>query len=228
MSRASGRGPRCVRCRLPVKLCVCDGFRPVPTECRIRVLIHPIEARRPSNTGHLARWLLPSATVELAGEGRRRARPEATGARRLAGLGSGPPVPAGAGDGPVVVLFPRDDAEVLTSALRDPGPVTLVVPDAPWRQARQMARLWPGLRELPAVRLPDGPPGRFRLRKTRLGPGAFGTLEGIARALGILECQWVEDTLLAVHDRLVQRGLYARGRGPADPELARRLQGGSD
>lgn len=202
--RHRSASPRCVRCRMQVHLCICPHLYPVPTETRVVVVIHAREHMKPSNSGHLARWLLPNAEVRVAGLDGRVAEPLEPDSDREA-----------------VVLFPRPGARRLD---RPPDrPLTLVVPDAPWRQARRMANRWPGLAELPAVALPDGPGRGFFLRKSRHGPQALGTLESVARALGILECQFVEDHLLAAHARLVRHGLFARGRAPADATLRAQL-----
>lgn len=208
MSRHLGRQPRCISCRLQTYLCVCRHIRPVPTETRVVVVIHPREHNKPSNTGHLARRALPSAEVRVA---------------NASGLIPGPLEPDPRRR--VFLLFPRPDAEVLDARLRDadPRPITLVVPDAHWRLARKMASHWSCFRDLPAVVLPGGPPRRFGLRKSRNDSGALATLEAIGRALGILECQYVEDEIEALHARFVLRGLYARGRAAADAELRHEL-----
>ena len=170
------------------------------------VLVHPEEHRKPTNTGHLARLLLPSATVLVA---------ERAGSVESF-LGSNRNHRA-------ALLFPRGDARPLDRSHGGDPPLTLVVPDARWPQARKMATRWPRLRDLPALSLPDGPTVDRRLRKSRRGPAALETLEAIARALGILECQYVEDCVRTLYQRVVARGLYARGRAKADRELLEAL-----
>jgi DTW domain-containing protein YfiP len=176
----------------------------------VAVVLHHKEQNKPTNTGHLARLVLPEAELRNAS---------------VSG-DVGPPLDADP-DRRAVLLFPRPDARILTVELRDedPRPLTLVVPDAAWRQARRMANRWPALRQLPAVALPEGSAPKAALRKRRrLGPSAHGTLDAIARALGILESQYVEDGLRAVLDRAVLHGLYARGRAPADAPLKAQLR----
>lgn len=187
-------------------LCICAYLQPVPTETRVVVLMHAREHQKPSNSGHLSQWLLPEARVMVAGhDGRVSSAIETDPERELR------------------VLFPSEHAEPLARS-ESGRPLTLVVPDAPWRQARRMANRWPQLASIRPVTLPEGPSRRFLLRKSRQGPGALGTLEAIARALGVLESQYVEDVLLRAHDRLVLHGLYARGRAPADAELKAQLE----
>ena len=191
-----------------IHLCVCAHIKLIPTETRIVVVIHSKENNKPSNTGHLCAIVLKNSEVRVAS---------------ISGTLDHPLLPSSQHQS--YLLFPDEEESIeLSPQLReDFGPLTLVVPDAPWHQARRMARKWRSLRGLPRVRLPNGRPGQFGLRKTTIGPHALGTLEAVGRALGILECQWVEDEICALHRRVVHRGLYARGRAPADDELRTEL-----
>lgn len=165
----------------------------VPTETRVLVLLHPDEQQKPTNTGHLVRLLLPNSEV-------RRWEPRA-------------PLPADS-DRPTALLFPRPGAAPIASA---PPPCTLVVPDGAWRQTRRMVSR-PPLSSIPALALPEGPAPSQRLRRVRTDDHRLATLDAVARALGILECQYVEDQMRALLDRVVVRGLYSRGQGPADED----------
>lgn len=162
------------------------------------IVLHAKEQHKPSNTGHLVPRLLSDAELQVA-------LPEGDLPR---------PLPAGR----QVLLFPHEEAIPLDRLPSSSERLVLVVPDAPWRQARRMATRWTSLRHLPRVRLPQAQSGRFGLRKTNVEEG-LGTLEAVGRAMGVLECQFVEDRLLTALDRVVRRGLYARGRAPADEEL---------
>lgn len=210
MSRHLSRYTRCVGCRFAEHLCVCDWIHPTPTETQVVVVLHPREQNKPSNSGHFVRRLLSSGDVRVAD----------------AGGGLSAPV-GGCTDRRSFLLFPHEEAQELDVRLRDADsrPIELIVPDAPWRQARRMATRWPALRHLPRVRLPPGPAGGFGLRSTALGPSALGTLEAVGRALGILECHLVEHRFMRLVERVVHHGLYARGRRPPDDELRSRLRG---
>lgn len=188
---------------------MCDWIQPIATETQVVVVMHPREQNKPSNSGHFVRRLLSAGEVRVASP-----RGELV-----------PPFALDARDCRNVLLFPHEEALELEVDLReqDPRPLRLVVPDAPWKQARRMATRWPALRILPRVRLPPGPPGGYGLRSTQLGPAALGTLEAIGRALGILECQLVESRVTQLLERVVHHGLYARGRTRPDPELQARL-----
>jgi DTW domain-containing protein YfiP len=91
--------------------------------------------------------------------------------------------------------------------------VTLVVPDGNWRQASKVYKRVPGLRGVPCVTLPKGPPSRYRLR-AEAHPKGLSTLEAIARALGILEGAHVQRELERVLTVMVERTLWARGTLP--------------
>ena len=197
--RNQGRLPRCVRCRLQTHHCVCANLKKIQTETQVVVVAHPKEADKPTNTGHLVRYLLSDSQF-------------IKGSKDLSDLG----LDKGRR---VFALFPSEDAQELTSSLRDISntPITLVVPDGSWRQARRMVRHWPIFSDYPAVTLPLGHRTMFFLRKykTQLSQTSLSTLEAVGRAMGILESQYVEDGLLAQHDLVVRRGLLARGLGKA-------------
>jgi DTW domain-containing protein YfiP len=111
------------------------------------------------------------------------------------------------GEGPMALLFPSEGARELSKA---DGPLTLVVPDGTWRQARKMRTRTKGLAGLPCVTLPPGPTTTYQLRAERREHG-LSTLEAIARAFGILEGPAIEDALLAIQRVMVDRTLWLRG-----------------
>ena len=114
----------------------------------------------------------------------------------------------------VMVLYPSDDARPLSQPLveEDPRPITLVVPDGSWRQARRVRRRVPGLEHAERVTLPPGPPSRWGLRREYHITG-LATFEAIARALGIIESPEVQTQLEALFALMVETTLATRGRG---------------
>ena len=64
------------------------------------------------------------------------------------------------------------------------------------------------------VRLPPGPPSRYRLRCSP-DPTRVSTFEAVARALATLEGQAVCDALMRTFDIMVERTLWIRGQLPA-------------
>jgi DTW domain-containing protein YfiP len=113
----------------------------------------------------------------------------------------------------VLLLFPREDAQVLSRELldRDPRPVTLLVPDGNWRQASRAARRIPGVAQAECVVLAAGAPTRYRLRREPKA-GGLATFEAIARALGVLESLAVQQQLEALFERMVVTTLGTRGQ----------------
>lgn len=176
-------------------LCVCAALPRIVTRTRVVLVIHHVEDRKSTNTGRIAAACLPESRVVVRG------RPGDVPSPPLVEDGSVP-----------LVLFPHEDAEPLVACPPEPGapPVTLVVPDGTWRQASKVRGRVPELAGARAVTLPPGPPSRYLLREGAHA-GALGTLEAVARALGILEGPAVQEALEAVLDAFVQRTLWVKG-----------------
>ena len=111
-----------------------------------------------------------------------------------------------------LLLYPSDEALELNAETlsRFDRPITLIVPDGSWRQARKVAVREPSLHGLPQVKLPAGPPSRYRLRKEP-NEQSVSTFEAIARALGIIEGAAVQTQLEDLFDMRVERTLWSRG-----------------
>jgi DTW domain-containing protein len=179
---------------------------------RVVVLMHEREVRRPSNTGRLALACLTNSALAVRHPGDDDAvvwRPKES-------------TPA--------LLFPSADAVPLAEwHLRTQGPVTLLVPDGTWGQARRLHQRLPGLRGVVCVKLPAGPPTAYHLR-AQVGAERVSTMEAIARALGVLEGPEVQAALERVFTIMVDRTLWMRGRLARDcvtggiPEEAAAMQ----
>jgi DTW domain-containing protein YfiP len=177
-------------------LCLCALLPSLATRTHVLLVIHRYEDRKPTNTGRLATLCLPSSAVVVRGH-------EAQPSERL-------PVPAGTQP---VLLFPAEDAVPLAPFAECGRPVTLIVPDGTWRQASKARKRIPGLRDVPCATLPRGAPSRYQLRVDAHDTG-LGTMEAIARALGILEGEAGSDVqrqLEWVFRAMVERTLWARG-----------------
>lgn len=196
--RARGSA-RCGRCRMHVSLCLCSDILPVDTETQVVLLTHVTELDKPTNTGRLVSLGLQEGCCQIVAQGGPRpapAPPLHNPARRT------------------YLLYPDPGAPTLDAAFahEDPRPLTLVVLDGTWPQTRRMLRRAdPRLRRL---NLPSGARSRFRLRKAQSDPDYLCTLEAVARALGIIEGQLVQDSLLVLLDKMVERTLFSRGLGP--------------
>jgi DTW domain-containing protein YfiP len=174
-----------------MSLCVCTLLPRIETRTRLVLVIHRAEARKPTNTGHLAVASLVNSEVHVRGR-----------------LGEpSEPIMVQPGTLPLL-LFPHEH-EAKPLRLLD-EPVTLIVPDGNWRQASKVRARVPGLREVPCVTLPAGAPSTYRLRSEAHSHG-LATIEAIPRAMEILEGVHVRQALERVFRAMVERTLWMRG-----------------
>lgn len=179
-------------------LCICDLLPRLETRTRLVLLLHRLEARKPTNTGRLAADCLVNSTIIERGH---------------EGAPTGP-IDFGADVQPVL-LYPFEDAVPIETFAGSPKPVWLVVPDGTWRQAAKARMRVPGLRDVPSVTLPKGPPTRYRLRRETQEEG-LATMEAIARAMGVLEGDGVREAMERVFLAMVERTLWLRGAIPTE------------
>lgn len=160
----------CSRCARPQATCYCAHVAVVPTRSRLLVLQHPREQDKAIGTARIAALGLPEAEIVVGID-------FTDDARVHAALGD----PAR----PPVLLYPGEGARDLAS---EPprGPVTLVVIDGTWSQARSLLRNNPWLGRLPRYTFEPARPSEYRIRSE---PRAdyVSTVEAIAHALGALE-----------------------------------------
>ncbi len=160
------------------------------------VVVHQLEAAKPTNTGTLAARCLQNSAVVYRGrapDGTPVADPSPMVPDRAQGL----------------VLFPDPEAQPL-DAWRG-REVTLIVPDGTWSQAARTRQRLPELSGLPCVALPPDLREVHRLR-TSPRPGRLATLEAVAVALGIPEGPAVEEALMRVYRTMTDRALWTNGR----------------
>ena len=110
----------------------------------------------------------------------------------------------------VCLLFPGDEAVVLTGYVPKEKPLLLVVPDGTWRKARKLLHLNPSLAALPRVSLGAVAPSRYRLRKAP-EEGALSTIEAVVAALDALEAPQSFAALLRPFDALIEGQIAAMG-----------------
>jgi len=187
---------RCPRCRLHTDLCACDVLSPMTVATELIVVAHRYEVRKPTSTGRLAVLCLEGARLCLRG---RHGAPD-------------DPVTCAAGRTPLF-LFPCPGAVPLDEwrAAHAAEPVTLIVPDGTWRQAKRVRYRVPGVADATAVTLPDARATGHRLRQPNT-PNRLATLEAIALAFGILEGPTTEAHLLRAFHTVVERALWSNGR----------------
>jgi DTW domain-containing protein YfiP len=159
----------CGRCRRPASVCYCHALPRIDTATRVVILQHPRERDMPIGTARMASLCLPRAELRVGirwtGE-------------LLAGAIDDPARPA-------ILLYPGPGARDI---LRDPprGPVTLLVVDGTWSQARTVVRDNPVLQALPRYAFATPEPSHYRIRRE---PRAeyVSTIEALMHVLGALE-----------------------------------------
>ncbi len=194
MSRRDNVDRRCADCKLFVEQCICSLIPHVETRTKLLLIVHRDEARKPTNTGQLAARCLVNAEVWVRGiEGQPEQAFQPDPARQA------------------VLLYPDDDAVPIVDFASADKPVTIVVPDGTWRQAGKMRARVPGLRAIPCVSLPAGPPTAYGLR-AETHPDGLATLEAIARAFEVLEGPSVRAELERIFAEMVGRTRILRGQ----------------
>ncbi len=191
---------RCLVCKMHQELCICDAIPKLDVLTRVVLIMHRRECAKTTATGPLALLALPNSELHIHGHREAPLNFESLKdpARRA------------------LLLFPDDDVPVLTpewlrSSTSIPDrPITLVVPDGSWRQAKKMSVRIPGLEHAERVRLPEGPPSAYQLREETRYEG-LATFEAIARALGCIESKDVQTQLETLFNLMVKRTLSTRG-----------------
>jgi DTW domain-containing protein YfiP len=157
--------------------------------------MHHAETDKSTSTVRLVRLLLPHSDLYVFGAPG--GRPDFTG---MIEPGTAP-----------YVLFPEPSAPVLDERFVDKlaGPITLIVPDGTWKQARKITHHLDVLRGIPRLRLAPGAPSRYMVRRNQR-EGAVCTIEAIARVLGAIEGVPVQAALERYLDLMVERVLWSR------------------
>jgi len=160
----------CPRCERPVSVCYCAALTTLETRSRIVILQHPREQGMPIGTAHMATLCLPQASLHVG-----TAWDESDVLERACGDPERPPI----------FLYPGPGARDILQE-PPPGPVTLIVVDGTWSQARTLVRDNPRLAAIPryAFRAPE--PSNYRIRKEPCEE-YVSTLEALMHVLGALE-----------------------------------------
>lgn len=188
----------CARCERPSVVCLCATIAPVPTRTRVVILQHPRESDVPINTARLVELQLENAERHVAIK-----------------LSEAPALQARLADAaaPAILLYPGEQA--LDLAVFPPtGPVTLVVLDGTWWQAKKLFQQNPELAQLPRYSLSPSAPSRYRIRREP-ALHCISTIEAIGEALSLLEPSGFDrEALLRPFDAMVEYQLhYANVRG---------------
>lgn len=166
---ATPRRASCSRCGRPATVCYCAHLQILPTRTRVLLLQHPREQRKAIGTAHMAHLSLPNSLLRVGTD-----------------FAADPVVTAAlSGVAPPFVLFPGAQAVDVATLPRD-RPITLVVLDGTWWQARKLLKLNPMLAALPRVAFTPATPSRYLIRRQ---PADFcvSTIEALAEVLEVLE-----------------------------------------
>ena len=160
----------CARCRRPESVCYCAHLVSLPTRTRVLLLQHPRERHVPIGTARLAHLCLPGSELRVGVDfdDDQQVRAALAGERR-------PTVPA-------VSRAERDRSRGGEAA----GPITLVVVDGTWWQARKLLKRNAVLAALPQIRFTPRAPSNYRIRREP-ADHCVATVEALAQVLGALE-----------------------------------------
>lgn len=205
------RRARCERCRLPESHCLCALRPQVATRSGVALLMHDIEALKPSNTGWLVADVVPD-TVAFEW-----ARTEVDA--RLPALLADP-------EWQPYVVFPGEvaDRSRLVDAVAPGRRPLFVLFDANWPNAHKMFRRSPYLDRLPVLAFRPEELSRYRLRRA-VRDVRLCTAEAAALCLGLAGEERAAELLDAWLDVFVSRAMAARFNQPPDlgDEAHRRL-----
>ncbi|HUS28773.1 MAG TPA: tRNA-uridine aminocarboxypropyltransferase [Kofleriaceae bacterium] len=190
---------RCLRCRKPSSMCYCALLPRLETKTRVVILQHRRERDMPIGTARMATLCLPQAELHVGVDW--------NNSEPLAEALSDPARPP-------VLLYPGPDARDI---LREPppGPVTLVVVDGTWSQARTVVRDNPLLNALPRYAFAAPEPSRYRIRRE---PRAeyCSTIEALMHVLGVLEGDPTKfRALLVPFEAMIDAQLACEASSPA-------------
>ena len=194
----------CLRCLRPASVCYCAALTRIETRTRVVILQHPRERGMPIGTARMACLCLPNASLHVG------VRWDESDVLRAAT--SDPERPA-------VLLWPGDGARDLY-AEPPQGPVTLVVVDGTWPQAKNVVRDNPRLAALPRYAFRAPTPSNYRIRREP-SIECVSTIEALMHALGALEGDADRfRALQAPMDAMVDRHLARQG-GAKKPRVCR-------
>jgi DTW domain-containing protein YfiP len=182
-------------------LCICALLPRIATRTRVVLVLHQLEARKPTNTGALAARCLENSRVVYRGRA-----PDGVAADPLGDQLSIETDP--------LLLYPHASATPLAAWRGATNPITLIVPDGTWPQTVRTCGRLRALAELPCVSLP-APAVAVAVGRRLRDPGRpdrLATLEAVALALGILEGPAVRDALMRVYRIMTERTLWTNGR----------------
>ncbi|MFG0266901.1 MAG: tRNA-uridine aminocarboxypropyltransferase [Rhodopirellula sp. JB055] len=205
---------RCQVCFRPRSLCFCEQIPQVANQTDVLIMQHRRERSHPFNTARIVRQSLQRCEVMVAYNHELAERFASKQLSHHVGL-----------------LYPGEDAKLLTDLAPSERPQQLVVIDGTWHHAKTLFRDIPRLQTLPRYRLAPAEPGRYRIRREP-NEHALSTLEATVAALSALEPETRGfDRLIEVFDRMIGDQLQVsksnwrvnEARRPGSPNVPRVL-----
>jgi DTW domain-containing protein len=181
---------RCPGCQQSPRWCICAGLRTLETPLQIDVLMHHEEVLRPTSTGHLIQRTIPASRRHVY-------RPDR-------------PID------PATIRRPERELWILHPTGENPPPdqnpadVQVLLLDASWSQAGDMARELSGWGR--RICLPMSGKSRYWLRSQQDIPGRFSTVEALLFLMHALGLHETHDALRLQFELHVYAGLRTRGR----------------
>lgn len=162
--------PTCERCLRPTGYCWCAHLSAIETETRVVFLQHPREAGVAIGTARMAHLCLPRSELHVGVHWK--------GSRALESVHADP-------SRPPALLYPGEGA---IDVMREPPahPITLVVIDGTWAQARKIANQNPELASLPRYAFTPPRASQYRIR-AEPDERFVSTIEALTYVLGALE-----------------------------------------
>ncbi|GLK87976.1 tRNA-uridine aminocarboxypropyltransferase [Pseudomonas turukhanskensis] len=200
------RAPRCEGCRVIPEYCLCALRPKVPTNAGMFLLMHDVEALKPTNTG----WLIADLVTD-------------TFAYRWFRTSVEPEIPALLNDPQwqPYLVFPGEfvaPERVVTEVQVEEGKRPLfILLDATWTEARKMFRKSPYLDKFPVLSLQPEQLSRYRLRRSKRDDHLC-TSEVAALCLELAGEPRAASALDAYLDVFTAHYLGAKFQRPVDPE----------
>lgn len=203
------RAPRCERCRVVERHCLCEWRPNVPAGSAMCLIMHDIEPLKPSNTG----WLIADVVADTHAFGWQRTAVEPA----LIALLEDPQYQP-------FVVFPGEYAEsgrvVETVQVESGRRPLFILLDATWTEARKMFRKSAYLDRLPVLSLQAEVLSRYQLRRSKRSEHLC-TAEVAALCLGLAGDEQASTALDAWLDVFTDHYLAAkRQRAPSLEDAA--------
>ena len=193
------KSARCPRCRVIPSHCICALRPQVQAQAAVCLLMHDVEALKPTNTG----WLIADVVPDTFAFSWQRTQVDPSLLALLADPAYQP-----------YLVFPGEFVEPKSRVLSKVEPMSgkrplFVLLDATWTEARKMFRKSPYLDRFPVLSLAPEEISRYRLRRSRRDDH-FCTAEVAAMCLGLAGDELAARTLDGWLDRFSAHYLAAK------------------